>query len=189
MASAFTHAYVALVGGRTATGRKEPARFWVAAVTLSVLPDADALLHWMGIPHQSPFGHRGFSHSLFIALAVSFVTARLLFQTRVARRGFLLFLITASHGILDAFTDGGLGVAFFWPFDNVRIFAPWRPLVVSPIGIEAFFSGWGLRVIRSEVVFVWFPLTVIFLVAWAVRRHRRHRAHSASDADPGKLSE
>jgi len=31
-----------------------------------------------------------------------------------------LFLATASHGVLDAMTNGGLGVAFFSPFDNRR---------------------------------------------------------------------
>jgi hypothetical protein len=28
------------------------------------------------------------------------------------------FLAAASHGLLDAMTDGGLGVAFFAPFDE-----------------------------------------------------------------------
>jgi hypothetical protein len=32
--------------------------------------------------------------------------------------------VTASHGMLDAMTDGGLGVAFFAPFDNARYFFP-----------------------------------------------------------------
>lgn len=32
-------------------------------------------------------------------------------------------------------TDGGLGVAFFSPFDNKRYFLPWRPIRVSPISV------------------------------------------------------
>src|SRR5215831_7502105 len=43
-----------------------------------------------------------------------------------------LFLATASHGVLDAMTNGGLGVAFFSPFDTTRYFLPWRPIRVSP---------------------------------------------------------
>jgi inner membrane protein len=35
---------------------------------------------------------------------------------------------TASHGILDAFTNGGLGVAFFAPFDKTRYFFPVTPM-------------------------------------------------------------
>jgi inner membrane protein len=56
------------------------------------------------------------------------------------------FLITASHGILDAFTNGGLGIALFSPFDNSRYFFPFRPIQVSPIG-AGFFSMRGLRVL------------------------------------------
>ena len=39
--------------------------------------------------------------------------------------------ITASHGLFDAMTNGGLGVAFFAPLDNARYFLPWRPIPVS----------------------------------------------------------
>jgi hypothetical protein len=38
------------------------------------------------------------------------------------------FVVTASHGALDAMTDGGLGIAFFAPFDNTRYFFPFRPI-------------------------------------------------------------
>jgi hypothetical protein len=40
---------------------------------------------------------------------------------------FFLFLATASHGILDAFTDGGRGIAFFAPFGTERYFFPHHP--------------------------------------------------------------
>jgi inner membrane protein len=42
------------------------------------------------------------------------------------------FLLTASHGILDAFTNGGLVIALFSPFSNERYFFPWTPIEVSP---------------------------------------------------------
>nr|HRC76832.1 rhodanese-like domain-containing protein [Kouleothrix sp.] len=32
------------------------------------------------------------------------------------------------HGVLDAMTDGGLGVAFFAPFSATRYFFPFRPI-------------------------------------------------------------
>jgi hypothetical protein len=50
------------------------------------------------------------------------------------------FLATASHGLLDAMTDGGLGVAFFSPFDKHRYFFPWTPIRVSPIGLTRLFQ-------------------------------------------------
>jgi inner membrane protein len=65
------------------------------------------------------------------------------------------FVITASHGVLDAMTNGGLGVAFFAPFDSTRYFFPWRPIVVSPIGFGSFFSHWGALVLLSEIKYVW----------------------------------
>ena len=73
----------------------------------------------------------------------------------------LLALATASHGVLDAFTDAGLGVGFFIPFDDVRVFFPWRPLATSPIGVEAFFRGPALRILGNEVLWVWLPASVL----------------------------
>jgi membrane-bound metal-dependent hydrolase YbcI (DUF457 family) len=51
----------------------------------------------------------------------------------------IFFLAGASHGLLDALTDGGLGVAFFSPFIAERYFFPWTPIPMSPIGMTAFF--------------------------------------------------
>jgi inner membrane protein len=59
-------------------------------------------------------------------------------------------------------TSGGLGVAFFSPWDNTRYFLPWRPIKVSPIGIENFFSEWGWKVIKSELV--WIGLSAIIYI-------------------------
>jgi len=36
----------------------------------------------------------------------------------------LLFGITASHGVLDAMTNGGLGIAFFSPFTLIVTSSP-----------------------------------------------------------------
>ena len=72
--------------------------------------------------------------------------------------------ITASHGFLDAFTNGGLGVAFFSPFDPTRYFFPWTPIEVSPIGAVRFFSQRGLLVIISELRWVWLPSLALGLI-------------------------
>jgi len=80
------------------------------------------------------------------------------------------FLVTASHGFLDAMTHGGLGVAFFSPFDNTRYFLPWQPLVVSPLSLTRFFSGRGLAVLQSELLWIWIPAGVIALFALVQRR-------------------
>jgi inner membrane protein len=66
-------------------------------------------------------------------------------------------------------TDGGLGIAFFAPFDNTRYFLPFRPIKVSPIGLS-FFSARGLDVIRSELLWVCLPAAII---AGAVLLYRK----------------
>jgi membrane-bound metal-dependent hydrolase YbcI (DUF457 family) len=64
-------------------------------------------------------------------------------------------LITASHGFFDALTSGGLGIAFFAPFDNTRYFFPIRPIPVSPLDPAAFLHWRGLRVLVWEAGLFW----------------------------------
>jgi inner membrane protein len=81
-------------------------------------------------------------------------------------------LVTLSHPLLDAMTNGGSGVALFAPFSTSRYFAPWRPIQVSPIGLR-FFSERGLEVLASEIVWVWIPAFLVLLVASAYRKFMR----------------
>ncbi|HSV89890.1 MAG TPA: hypothetical protein VLH80_02270, partial [Nitrospiraceae bacterium] len=74
------------------------------------------------------------------------------------------------HGVLDAMTNGGLGVAFFSPFDTTRYFFPLRPVFVSPIGVSEFFSEYGVRILASEAIWIWLPSCVAFLVLRTVQR-------------------
>jgi inner membrane protein len=69
-------------------------------------------------------------------------------------------------------TNGGIGVAFFAPFDAGRYDLPWRPIVVSPLGIRRFVSAWGVAVVASEAVWVWLPAAIVAAVAWRLTRHR-----------------
>jgi inner membrane protein len=78
----------------------------------------------------------------------------------------LAVAVAASHPLLDAVTDGGLGVALLWPFSNERFFAPWRPLPVAPIGARML-SPRGLHVVLVEMLWSW-PLLV-----WALWPRRR----------------
>lgn len=138
----------------------------------SVLPDVDSLGFAAGIPYGHTFGHRGFTHSIFFAAAVALLCvpfAQRLGAAPAATFGFVLASL-ASHGILDAMTTGGLGVAFFSPFSNGRYFLPWRFIHVSPIGVAPFLSSRGLEVLRSELLWIWTPAAVLALVAAAGRR-------------------
>lgn len=176
MASVFTHAFFAVALGKVYAGAaRMPARFWLLAALCAVLPDADVLAFFFGVSYGDVLGHRGLTHSLLFALLLAAAVVLVFFRGREFRKGALVvyfFLATASHGVLDALTDGGLGVAFFAPFDETRYFFPWRPLVVSPIGVGRFFSEWGLAVIASEFVWVWVPSLAVVGGAWLwSRRH------------------
>jgi inner membrane protein len=142
-------------------------------VVCSVLPDLDVVGFRFGVPYGHLLGHRGLSHSIAFAVFLSACLAWLLPSEAQASRLMLfgfLFLSTLSHGLLDALTSGGLGVAFFAPFENSRYFFPWRPIRVSPISVSAFLSATGVRVLRSEVQWIWLPaIMVVVLLTWLRR--------------------
>jgi len=174
MASVFSHA-VAAVGISAFFHRADtPKRVWLLGVACSVIPDVDVVGFRFGIHYADFWGHRGFTHSLVFAGILA--TAVMLVAFRQAISGWsrfalwtYFFLVTVSHGLLDAMTDGGLGVAFFSPFKNTRYFLPWRPIRVSPIGVSRFFTHNGLAVIQSEILWIWLPSALLLLLAWLLR--------------------
>lgn len=176
MASAFTHGFVGLAFARLYAPGRMPLKFWVASALCGILPDVDAVGYMFGVRYESLFGHRGFTHSFLCAFLVAVLVTTLLFrEISTASRAWwgmvvFFFVVTASHAVLDAMTTGGLGVAFFSPFDTTRYFLPWRPIRVSPIGVASFFSEWGVRVIVSEFLWVWLPLLVLLLLVRVFRR-------------------
>jgi inner membrane protein len=155
-----------------------PRRLWVVGVLCAAAPDLDVIGLALGVPYAHPLGHRGLSHSIpFAALAALVVTALAFPRARPAfsrlRAWLYLFLVTASHGVLDAFTDGGLGVALFGPFDEARYFAPFRPIAVSPICVDAFLGARGLALLASELVWVWLPFALLGIGSVLLRRRAR----------------
>ncbi len=173
MPSVFSHAVV----GSTlvACGLARPrASLVVIGAALAVVPDLDVvglafgwgLDHPLGPPRPEPLaagrngarrrGGRGPSR-----------------PGRPSRRWrvwLVLALAAASHGLLDALTNGGRGVAFLAPFVDTRWHFPARPIEVSPIGVWSFFSRRGLEVLTNEVVWLWAPSLAALAVTWALRR-------------------
>ena len=94
----------------------------------------------------------------------------------------LFFLVTVSHGILDAMTDGGLGVAFFSPFDTTRYFFLWRPIRVSPIGVGRIFSAQGAAIMASEMEYVWLPLATLWAGVVILRRNFARKSRTENDS-------
>jgi inner membrane protein len=175
MASVFSHAVAALGIGACFYRPGTPKRVWVIGALCSVVPDLDVIGFRFGIHYGDFWGHRGFTHSLvFAALLASTAVLAAFRRGELGLGRFSLwvyfFLATASHGLLDAMTDGGLGVAFFSPFNNSRYFFPWTPIRVSPIGVLRFFSPRGLEVVRSELLWIWLPAGLLLVSAWLIRR-------------------
>jgi inner membrane protein len=175
MASIFSHAVAALGIGACFYRPGTPKRVWIAGAICSVVPDLDVIGFRFGIRYGDFWGHRGFTHSLLFAGLLATLVVLLAFRQGIpdASRFALwtyIFLATASHGLLDAMTDGGLGVAFFSPLDNTRYFLPWTPIRVSPIGISRFFSQRGLEVVQSELLWIWLPTALLMVSAWLIRR-------------------
>jgi inner membrane protein len=182
MVTVFTHAFSAIGIGMLLPRSALPRRAWIGGALLAAAPDLDAIGHWSGVPYSHLFGHRGFSHSpacalLVAALATVAVSARRPSPSR--RKPWTLFaylaLCMASHGLLDALTNGGLGVAFLAPFSEQRFFLPWTPIEVAPLSVHAFFSQWGLEVVLSELFWVWLPGIALMITALAIRRARAGR--------------
>lgn len=174
MASAFSHALVAVAFGK---GYKRNLITWpvvLLGIVCSIVPDVDVIGFHYGISYGDLLGHRGLTHSLFFAGLLSGVLAAMWpWQTSGAAKAgifFYLFLCTTSHGVLDALTDGGLGVAFFAPLDTTRYFFPLRPVAVSPIGIDEFFGEHALRILVSEAMWIWLPTVAASLILRGLQR-------------------
>ena len=148
-----------------------PPGLMALALACAVLPDLDALGPWLGIPYEHPFGHRGFTHSLPFAVALagagSLLAPSLGADASIAF--WVLLASAASHGLIDALTNVGLGIALFSPFSSRRYFLPWRVIEVSPLRPAVLFSKRGLHVLRSELRWVWTPCLVVALAGLAVR--------------------
>jgi inner membrane protein len=172
MASILSHPAVPLAIGLGLGTRIVPPKLLLAAVIACVIPDLDVAAFRFGIPYDAALGHRGFTHSILFALTLGTASAAVApaLRTRAWFAFLFVALSAASHGFLDAFTNGGRGVMFFWPLDDARLFFPWRVILVSPIGVRAFISGYGLEVLRSEAIWIWLPACFLALLVYACRR-------------------
>ena len=179
MPSAISHIIAGSSVGYALYGGEKGPRFWISLLVLSLIPDLDVLAFHLGIAYSHPLGHRGFFHSLPFALIIGLLFAFAAHRGhRTDSREFwhlsLVFIIVAAlHPLLDAMTNGGLGIGLFIPFDNTRYFLPWTPIVVSPLSIAPFFSEWGLDVLKSELKWVIAPSISLVFIALLVRRVKK----------------
>ena len=202
MPTILSHAVAATALAQWYPNRQLPAKFWLWTAVCAVLPDVDVIGFSLGIRYDDMLGHRGLTHSLAFAVVAGLVAARSCVKSDALgvgscpstrsghpasvegwRLGILWIYfsaITASHGLLDALTNGGRGIAFFAPFSNQRFFFPWRPIQVSPIGV-GFFSARGLAVLQSELRWILLPSAIIALIARIAVKPARRRSRAPTE--------
>jgi inner membrane protein len=183
VASAFAHAFAAATLGAAITPGRFLPRLLLVGIVCSLLPDTDVGGFALGIRYGDLLGHRGLTHSIAFAVVTALGATALCFRGADwaplrARIALYLFVATASHGVFDAMTNGGLGVAFFSPVDVTRYFLPFQPVEVSPIGVASFFTARSLRVLASEAVWIAIPWTVVVGAVYAAVRAIDRRGES-----------
>lgn len=155
----------------------------------AAMPDLDVAGLAVGLHLDHPLGHRGLSHSLtfaatFAAGLTALLPARPWMSPGRARIWLFFFLAIASHGVLDALTNGGRGVAFWAPFSDARYHFPVTPIEVSPIGARPFFSSRGLEILLNELTWVWLPTALVVLAGRVLTRGVARGARPAVTQSP-----
>jgi inner membrane protein len=183
MATTYTHGVVGFGIAYVYTPGRRRWLYWTLAALLAIFPDFDI---FSSAAYGALMGHRGFTHSLVFALWLAFLTASLTFRQLSANLWVLtgiFFLATASHGLLDALTRGGMAIPFFWPLTDER-YGNWGPIPVSDLGFEVP-DPRRSRALRSELFWVWLP-TGFFIGALAIGRWLRRRRNFAN-VQPGPI--
>src|ERR1044071_2256720 len=111
MASAFSHAFVALAMGKAVQNKELGWRELSVGALCSVVPDLDVIGLPLGIQYGDIWGHRGLTHSVVFAALLAGILVAVWYRAKpvVALAGLFLyfFLCTALHGVLDAMTGCG----------------------------------------------------------------------------------
>ena len=165
----------------------------MALAIVATLPDADVVVYPLGLNAPHILGHRGLTHSLAFAAVMAALLVRVLFRDREwhaswARLWVVYFAAIASHGVLDAFTNGGQGIAFFAPLSAQRWHAPWQPILVSPIGVGAFLSGTACACCRTKCCGSGCHRSLVAATARLARRARAAPRRSPPDVRPQEQS-
>jgi inner membrane protein len=183
MPTVMTHMLVGAAASQIAPPGVPKGRLAVLLALAAAAPDLDVIGFSMGVPYGALLGHRGLSHSLLFAALLGATTAMaLLARRQVPWHRWLATMIialvaVASHGLLDAATDAGLGIGFLLPFSDDRYFLPFRPMATAPLSPQRFFSAGRWHLMQSEMLWVWLPLALLSvsfqLGRWMARGENR----------------
>jgi inner membrane protein len=147
MPTVITHAAVPIAAALALGKDRVNPKLLALGVVASMLPDLDVLAFRLNVAYSHDLGHRGASHSLFIALVLGLLASAIAPGLGLSRIKALFFVScsAASHGLLDMLTNGGLGVAIWWPWTNERYFFPCQVIEASPLSLRRFLAMLGLR--------------------------------------------
>ena len=180
MPSLFAHAVAGAAVGSALPPPRAARRVWIATALCAALPDIDALGRPFGnLRYEAVFGgHRGFTHSVaFAALLAALIASGFFRQSRWnrvrPRLWATFFIATVSHGIFDALSTIGNGVAFWAPFSWTHYEFVWQPLGEigpGPRGPERI-----LALVGNELLWVGLPALIVVAIARFIRRSPRNQ--------------
>lgn len=167
MPTNITHAIPAIALGLGIGKKVIPLKVMLTAALISSIPDFDMIgTRYLGVPWDSIYGHRGYTHSIVFAILIAFIAAKF-FNRDAFNKNFLFFsFCMLSHGFLDLCNDGGLGVALLWPLSDYRYHGLVHPIMNVNVSFRSLYlSTKGLPVFLSEVIWVWLPfLCILFFL-------------------------
>lgn len=177
MSSLFGHALAGLTLSAAFMEGKPPRRTWAFAMACAMAPDLDWFTGFLDLSHSHSLSHRGMSHSL--AAAVLLAAAAMLTgfrpHLRSPRHWACMLSAAFSHGLLDACTFGGTGVAFLLPFSEARFVCVWQPIFVSPIPLSGKLLDWLLFSLGTEIVWIGIPALLVLSAPRAIQWVRLRR--------------
>ncbi len=166
----------------------------VLGALVGTLPDLDVILRYVD-PLDNFVNHRGFSHSLFmhfLIVPVLMVLARLVSPSLrcvgMVRLGVSIYLILATHALLDAMTV--YGTQLFWPFNDSSPVSIGSVFIIDPlytlpllVGVLASLCArqekkyfYNLIGFTTSLFYLFFTLTAQSYVA-------KHAVYSLHDKD------
>ncbi len=147
------HVAVGMAAGKgAAPSRPERWRWIVGLALVSSAADFDLVLLLGGVPSNTIWGHRGFTHSLAAGVVAAglFALVARRWGARPGRAWLIAFLVYASHLLLDSMNVGTLGVPWLWPFTSAYYRLPWRP-IPSVLTAHDFTTWRGVPVLLAEL--------------------------------------
>jgi len=164
MSSLFGHALAGLTISAAFAQGRPPRRTWIFAAACAVAPDLDWFTTFLPSADGTSLAHRGMSHSLIAAALLAAAAMLIGFRPhlRNLRHWACMLCAAFSHGLLDACTFGGTGVAFLLPFSKARFVCLWQPLFVSPIPLSGKLLDWLLFSLGTELVWIGIPAILVF---------------------------